>query len=438
MARLVAARVVCEVVFEGAYIGATLDHHLTREALTPLDRRFATALAYGTLTYWLPLTYELGKMSRQPLVTMSPYVQSVLALGAFQLRHAKVPPFAAINESVELAAYFAGAKVRGLVNAVLRRMTRENVHFSTKSPGLPYGWSNELFGVLRASYGAEQALAIVKHQVQFTRTTSIRLNRAKVPDELPAAALNDGVQIEPGKMVATARRLTLQGQSPVLQPGYREGLFSLQNESSQLAVQLVLQDEPQSILDLCAGNGGKTLAFAERMKAGSRIVSVELDGTKLARQADEQKRLGLNGIRRVEADATADLREQIGEAFDAVFCDVPCSGLGVVPAKPEIRLRMTYERIEALLPLQAAILTRASQYVRLGGTLFYATCTHNRQENESQVAAFLASHPDFSRSLFATALPAAIHASEQNGILNLFGYEHDVDGFFLAKMIRKA
>lgn len=431
-ARLLAARVITETVFEGAMVGEASDRHLTASALLPEARAFATFLIFGTISYWLPLTYRLEAISREPLSTMSKYVQSVLVLGAFQLEHAgSVPAYAAVDSSVRLAAYFAGAKVKPLTNALLRRLSADPPAYPRRAPGLPFGWPNELFGVLRASYGENTALAIAEHSTLVQPWTTVRLNRRAAAGELPAGSLDPAIVVKPGRFAEGARRLLLKGRSPLMERAYAEGLMSLQNDASQLAVETALRTNPGSILDICAGHGGKTAALAE--KAGPQAVTaVEIDPGKREQSEANLKRLGLWPLRQIEADATDDLAGVLGQRYDLVLCDVPCSGLGVTAKKPEIRLRMTYDRIQELLPLQAAILDRAAHYVAPGGHLFYLTCTHNRQENEAQADLFLAQHPEYRPACLQQWLPDALKDEAGGGFLNLFGHRHDVDGFFMA------
>lgn len=435
-ARLIAARAITEVVFEGAFIGEAINRHLAPSELSAEHRAFATALVFGTITYWQTLTYYLEEVSHERLDTMSKYLQAVLALGVFQLFYAdSVPAYAAVDTTVELAAYFEGKKVRPLANALLRQLTRQRPQLPKRAPGLAYGWSNELFGIVRASYGEAVAEKIAAFSTTFQKETSVRLNRKRVISELPERSLDPHIDVTAGRFVDTARRLLLKGRSPLEQAAFREGLMSLQNESSQLAVRLALQHKPESILDLCAGNGGKTAAFREGAASDVAITAVEIDPVKVERNRENLERLGLSDVRLLTGDATKTIPELAASSFDLVFCDVPCSGFGVLHKKPEIRLRMNYERIVELTLLQKAILQRAATYVRPGGHLFYVTCTHNRMENEEQIDAFLSANDSFAAEPFVS-LPSELESGTDAGRLNLFAYEHGVDGLFIQSLRR--
>lgn len=404
----------------------------------PEERAFSTWLCFGALTYWQTLVYYLNEVSHEPLQSMSKYVQSVLAIGVFQLYYAdSVPAYAAVDTSVELASYFAGIKVRALTNALLRQLERKRPPLPKRTPGLAYGWSNELFGIVRRSYGEEVALAIAEHSVTSPQETTVRLNRTRVDAELPDDSLAPEIQVTKGRFMEPARDLFLHGRSPLKQRAYTEGLMSLQNESSQLAVHLALEHKPKRVLDLCSGHGGKTAAFREWLPPDASLTALEIDPEKVLRNKENLARLGLSGTRLLVGDATATIEELEQEAFDLVFCDVPCSGLGVLHKKPEIKLRQTYERIMELVALQKQILDRAASYVATGGYLFYVTCTHNKSENEEQVERFLDSHRDFCAASFSR-LPEGIKAIEEKGHVNLFSYRDGIDGLFIQALKRES
>jgi 16S rRNA (cytosine967-C5)-methyltransferase len=243
-----------------------------------------------------------------------------------------------------------------------------------------------------------------------------------------------------------ALRLNLGGRAVYELPEFREGLFMIQDEGAMLASYLLEPEKGQNILDVCSAPGGKSCHIAELMGDKGRVLALDLYETRLELVEQNQGRLGITCIDTEAADSTK-LQEEIPQYlgfFDGVLADVPCSGLGLLLRKPDIRLTMTYEKMQELIIVQARILRQAADFVKPGGTLVYSTCTINPNENDIQADLFLADRTDFEKYPFSDILPEKIAASNPehvesaaNARLQLLPDSDGCDGFFIARFRRK-
>jgi 16S rRNA (cytosine967-C5)-methyltransferase len=446
-ARLSAARALLDIIFRGAFVGSATDWHLSDPLLDARDCAFASAVVYGTLAYYHRIVYCLETAVRRPIESLDREVVVTLASAVWQLYWSdSVPRHAAVDEAVELVRYFTGERAVAFANGVLRRLAKGEPRLPKKKQALMFGLTPELFGILKKSYGQKIAEEIGAASLLFDQSTEIRFNRLKYAGQkndgftrsISEQICSEGVKVLPGRLLPDAGRLFLSGRRLISLQSFTDGLFAVQGESSQISVLAAAVKPGQNVLEIGAGAGGKTHALAARMGNSGAILAVDSSDERLAASEAEAARLGVSIVSRLFADGTKSLPGVDPDSFDLVFLDAPCSGLGLLAKKPEIRLRMSWERIESLIALQQALLRSASSYVRPGGTLLYATCTLNKAENEEQVETFLKSSygSGFSCSSFADLLPDTVRAFEENGRLTLFPHRDGVDGFFLAKLIR--
>lgn len=401
-----------------SYSNLAIADTLKREPLRGADRAFFTALVYGTTERKLTLDYELSLYLKQPLKKLHPKVYTALLLGSFQILFMdRVPAPAAINESVKLVQANGAGFAGGLVNAVLRRVSEHGLVLPDETDTVRYKsvlWScpEYLVRLWTESYGEENADGIMKAslgapplvvRVNTTRTTA---------QDLTETLAKEGVQAVPHKLADNA--LVLSG-SPNLEalPSFRNGLFHVQDAASQVCCARVAPQPGETVFDLCAAPGGKSFTLAEIMNNTGTVRSFDLyeQRTELIRKGAEK--LGLTCIEPAVNDAEkADT--SLGKA-DRVLCDVPCSGLGVIGRKPEIRYK-TAASIDNLPPLQYLILCNSIQYLKPNGTLVYSTCSLNPAENDDVCKKFLACHEEFTQVSRETLMP----------------HKDDCDGFFIS------
>ncbi len=444
-ARLAATRVLYQVYEQGAFANLSARHLLESDELDARDRRFAAALIYETLTRTWTIDYILARISSKPLEKLDPWIRTVLRMGVWQLYWSRqIPPSAAIDEAVRIAGLKAHRGAAGFVNALLRRLSRDPVVLPGNDLPLQTGLPPELFGLLRKWYGEEAAVQIAGSN-PGNGTVTARINRLRTTVAALTAQMEAaGINCRPGLYCEEALLLTLQGHSVQTLPGWHEGYLSIQNEAAMLVGRAAGPQRRCRVVDLCAAPGGKTLHLAELSDDQAEILAVDVHSERLSLIRKEADRLGLSGIRCLAADSSTGLDQEGRPAFaqlagtaDLVLADVPCSGLGLLARKPEIRLHMTYERIQRFPPLQAAIMDVAAILLKPGGRLIYSTCTINPEENSGQAAAFLDRHPGMFEPQ-PLCLPAAVLArpdlAEQaaRGQLQLLPHLHGTDGFFIA------
>ena len=446
-ARLTAAQVLHDVLEEGAFANLSSIKKLDQAGLRALDRRFASAVIYGTLSRIYSLDFLIAKASDKPLSSLEPWVRTLLRMGAWQIIWSRsVPLAAAINETVQLAKTLTNPGAAGFVNAVLRRLGSGPMTLPANNPAVFYSLSPEIYGYLRKWYGTDEANRLaesfLRDDISVTaRTNCLKTTPAELADDLHACGINTA----PGRYCPEALSLELGGQPVRGLPAFRDGRLSIQDESAMLTAHAAAPEPGQLIIDLCAAPGGKTGHLAERSSDRARILAFDNHPERLKLVAENASRLGLGSIECRLGDATGQDADQslIGQA-DLVLADVPCSGLGLLARKPEIRLSMTHEKMIGLYPLQAAIIDYAARLVRPGGVLVYSTCTINPAENIERITAFLAQCDDqFVLEDLTPFLPGALleHpdliSSASQGWIQLLPNRHGSDGFFIARLRRK-
>ncbi|MBP8990307.1 MAG: 16S rRNA (cytosine(967)-C(5))-methyltransferase RsmB [Clostridia bacterium] len=456
-ARLAAAEVLYAVYEQGAFSNLSARSLLDQKTLDERDRRFAAALIYNTLQRTVTIDWLIEKVSHKPLESLDPWVRTVLRMGVWQLYWShSVPAHAAIDESVRLVTLRTHQGAAGYVNAILRRLDREPIAIPADNGPLQTGLPPVLYQLLKTGYDPETAEQLARQSLFAGDTLTARVNKLKTtPDQLRLILESAGVSCQPGRYCEEALLLSTHGRIVSALPGFKEGLFSIQDEAAMLVGFVA---DPQSgwlMIDLCAAPGGKTTHLSERTGGQANIMAVDVNPKRLNLVSEQSERLGLSGITCIQADSRTGLNAEgqpvlsawEGKA-DLVLADVPCSGLGLLARKPEIRLHMTAERIEAFIPLQSDLLDQAAALLKPGGRLVYSTCTLNPAENEGQRAAFLKRHGHrFFPEPFKDRLPKNLMDPERfpelceqadHGFLQLLPHRHGTDGFFIASFIRRA
>ena len=420
---------------EGAWANAVLKEYISRDRLDPRDAGLATRLVYGVLQNRNKLDFYLKQLLKGKLKDLHPVVRDILHLGLYQLYEMdKIPESAAVNESVALAKkYNKNPRAAALVNGVLRNAVRtKGALEEPRSYADKYSHPDELISLLKANLpkGMVESMLIADNAAP---QTVVQVNLLKTTlSNLVETLSAEGVAAKTHSWMENALVLSGTGSIDHL-PSFREGSFYVQDAASKLAVQCAKLPAHARVLDCCAAPGGKSFAAAIAMKGTGSITSCDIHAHKTALIENGAARLGFGNMVARQQDATVFVPEW-ENAMDAVLCDVPCSGLGIIRKKPDIRYK-NLEEMARLPQLQLAILANQSRYVKPGGTLLYSTCTVLRRENEDVVNAFLESHHDF--YLEPLELPGVFPKNE-SGMLTLIPGQFDTDGFFICRLRRKA
>lgn len=421
---------------QGAWSDGHLKHAIREQGLDRRDAALCTRLCYGVLQNKLLLDWRLGRLCSMKLDKLDIKVLCDLRVAAYQILFLdKIPPSAAVNEAVELAKrHSRNPRAAGLVNGVLRALLREETpeirgrdELDTLSIRYSHPrWLAEEFVGLLGPEGAKALLRADNEQPP----TAAQVNTLKTTPEKLAEGLREaGVEAQPHPWLPGCLLLTGTGDLERLD-AFRRGDFYVQDAASRLAVMAADPRPGSRVLDCCAAPGGKSIAAAIRMENRGEVVSCDIHPHKIKLLEAGRDRLGLT-IMAPTLQNAAQLREQWVDGFDTVLADVPCSGLGIIRKKPDIRYKDPGP-LEGLPRVQRAILDNCARYVRPGGVLVYSTCTLLRRENDEIVDGFLAGHPDFAAELFE--LP---HLGPQPGRVTFWPQIHGTDGFFTAKLRRK-
>ncbi len=423
--RKTAYSTLLDIESKKAYSNLALNHQI--RLCRPSSPAFVRELVYGVLERKLTLDYYLDQLVKQGIRSLRKQELTILRMGLYQLGCMdSVPEYAGVNESVTLAKKYCRSKA-GLVNGVLREYLnrRDQMELPDREQdelrflSVKYSYAPWIIETWLKYYNREFVEHLLEAGNQRPPMT-IRVNTLKTtPEELKSRLEEEGFQVEPGKLYAGA--LSVKGGRLLETQLYKDGLFTPQDESSMLVAEKLDPQQGDLIMDVCAAPGGKTTAIAERMGNTGKIIASDIYSRRLEQVEREAKRLGILSIVTRPWDASRVDLGHIGEA-DRVLVDAPCSGLGVVRRKPEIKYKECSNDIRELPEKQLAILKASAEYVRPGGRLVYSTCTINPQENEDVISAFLKENADFRKEESTLLLP------------NING----TDGFFICVMKRSS
>ena len=421
-----------------AWSNGVLKDYIERDKLDRRDAALATRLCYGILQHRGLLDFFLKQLLTGNIKDLHPLVRDILHMGLYQIYELdKVPDSAAVNESVTLAKKYCRwqRSAPALVNAVLRNAVRTKG--TLKIPTTledRYSHPKELISLL-GSYVGQEKLEPMLAANNDTPLTLVQVNTLRTTTEALMEELkSEDVVALPHSWMPDCLVLSNTGNLEKLK-AFKEGLFYVQDAASRLAVMCaqIPQGEDIRVLDCCAAPGGKTFAAAIAMGGKGKVRSADIHRHKTTLIQHGADRLGLHNVLVREQDATENHPTWHGK-MDVVLADVPCSGYGIIRKKPDIRYKDPKD-MERLPELQLKILCKQAQYVKPGGVVIYSTCTLVRGENECVVEAFLKHHPDF--VIEKLPLPGNFPINE-SGMLALVPGEYDTDGFFIAKLRRKA
>ena len=445
-ARAAALEILIDVLERQAYSNLSNDAILRRYRLEPRDRSFATALVYGTISRVITLDQILSGVSSMPLAKMDAPIRNILRMGAWQLMYSRsVPPRAACNESVDLAKVTGNRGAAGMVNGILRRIASNMPAIQPGDLALYYSLPAWLADSLVSWFGPDTAAKVAAAGIEAP-PLSVRSNRTRIfPSTLAEQLKDEGVLSNPGAFHPDALRLDLAGRPVTSLDAFESGLFMVQDEAAMMVASIAAPLPGQTVIDLCAAPGGKSCHLAEIMDNRGRVFACDLHASRLELIEHNARRLGLSciDIRQMDASTDAEDEKPLPEA-DLVLCDVPCSGLGLLARKPDIRLNADPNSFAQLVETQRRILRKASGMIRPGGTLVYSTCTLNPAENEWQADRFLQDMAGrFMPFGFDRLLPERLAAMDDTlvqeaagGRIQLLPGVHGCDGFFIARFRR--
>lgn len=434
-----------EVEEKGAYLNLALNRVLARHSFTPFERSLLTELVYGIIQRLETLDWAISLYSNRPLDQFTPWIRNILRMGAYQLLYLeRIPEAAAVDEAVKLAHRYGHKGVAGLVNAVLREIGRKKNELPwpsrAKEPALYLSlyYAYPLWMVQRwikniGFEAAEARCAAGNRRPPLTiRTNTLRVSR----NELQEVLQGEGTKTRECRYAPVGLYLDLADRLVALK-SFQRGLFQVQGESSMLAATLLNPQPGEAVLDLCSAPGGKTTHLAALMKNRGRIIAADLypHRLKLVQTACEHQ-----GVQIVETENIdgRSLPPQWQGFFQRVLLDAPCSGLGVIRRKGDLKWRRRPEDIASLSLLQRQLLRSAFQALDSGGVLLYSACTTEPEETTGVIDGFLAEEPLAQLAPLSPFLPQELSTDEKTtGQITLCPVQHDLDGFFLARIRKK-
>nr|WP_235941636.1 16S rRNA (cytosine(967)-C(5))-methyltransferase RsmB [Paenibacillus puerhi] len=465
-AREAALDVLTRVETDKAYSNLMLNQTLQLYKLDKPDAGLATEIAYGTVQRLNTIDYFLEPFVAKGLAKLEPWVRSLLRLSFYQMYYLdRIPEHAVVNEAVNLAKRRGHAGIAGMVNGVLRSVIRKKAELVLPQGLAPAARialeeSHPEWLVRRwiAQYGEEAAQAICRANNEAPRV-SVRANRLKnEPSQLIERLRGQGLEAE-ASLLAPSGIVIRGGGNMALTPEFTRGLFSVQDESSMLVAEWVDPQPGERILDCCAAPGGKSTHLAEKMGDRGEVVACDLHEHKRQLITDQAERLGLTSIRTLTADARKLSEHYPPASFDRILLDAPCSGLGVIRRKPDLKWSKSEIEIAEIGSIQRELLDAVAPLLKPGGVLVYSTCTVERSENEEAVRRFLRDHEDFALEAPSLSVPEAGSlppssvsgvtpagaaselsdpAGQEQAMRQIMPYEYGSDGFFIARLRKRA
>ena len=454
------ARAVClglleEILENGAYSHIALKRTLTKyQDLKKEDRAFITRVVEGTIEHLITIDYMIDCYSKTKVRKMKPAIRNILRMSVYQMKYmTQIPESAICNEAVKLAKKRGFQGLGGFVNGILRTMIREPERCALPDKkkdmiaylSVSYSMPKWIIEVLHKQYNWETVERSLEAFVQVQKT-SIRCNESKItPEQLEKKLIEEGVQVEKNQYLKGAFLISNYDHLNELD-SFKQGFFQVQDVASMLVATCAGIKKDDFIVDVCAAPGGKSLHAANllqqldstpdlKMRKGM-VISRDLTEKKVGLIKENQERLQANNMLAEVYDATVHDQKLIGQA-DVVIADLPCSGLGVIGKKPDIKYKIEPQALSDLAKLQRQILDVVTQYVKPGGTLMYSTCTMNYDENQGNME-YIVDSLGFELQSLDPYLPENLKSTQTSqGYLCLVPGTHESDGFFIARLVKK-
>lgn len=444
--REMALEILVESEKTGAYPNVLLKQMLDKfEFMEKQERAFLTRLTEGTVERRITLDYYLDQVSKTPVHKMKPVIRSLMRMAAYQIFFMdSVPDHAACSEAVKLARKKGFATLKGFVNGVLRNLIRQKenlslpeeakdpVRFLSVSDSVPE-W---LVEKIIEDRGMDAAKAMFSSMYEDVGTTTIRVNNSRISTEECAKCLEEeNVHVKKAPYVENALEISGYDSLNGLE-SFQKGYYQVQDVSSMLVGLCADPKKGDYVIDVCAAPGGKSIHAADLLEGTGHVEARDLTPYKVSLIKENIVRCGFSNLTAKCADACV-CDESARESADIVIADLPCSGLGVLKKKSDIKYRMSPQQIEELVKLQRSILKNAATYVKPGGTLIYSTCTVTKEENEQQVEWILKNLPLEPIALEGCICEELLGENRESCFLQLLPGREKTDGFFLAKFRKK-
>lgn len=418
-------------------IGNTLNKY---QYLSKQERSFITRVCEGTIEHMLYIDYVIDQFSKVKVRKMKPVIQNIMRSAVYQILFMdRVPDSAACNEAVKLAQKKGFYNLKGFVNGVLRSILRGMEHIELPDQANPteylsvkYSMPPWLVDAWLKEFGMESTEKMLKAFLEEHPTT-VRFKTNQIKSEMILESLKkQGVDVIPTKYLPYAYEIRNYDYLYGLE-AFNNGWIYVQDISSMLVAEIADPKPEQYVLDLCAAPGGKSLHVADKIGISGMVEARDLTENKVALIQENIQRMNLVNVKAIAADATV-FDPSLEEKADIVLADVPCSGMGVIGNKPDIKYNLSKEQVDELVLLQREILHNAAAYVKPGGTLIYSTCTVGKKENQENIEWFTKQYPFHLESL-DPYLPDDLQGpSTKQGFLQLLPGVHKTDGFFLARL----
>lgn len=415
-ARKIAAQILLKIENNNSYSNLTLNSYFKEIETTPQDRAFVTTLVYGVIERKITIDYILKKFIKTPIKKIQPITLANLRLALYQIMFlSKIPESAAVNEAVKIVKGSKESRNAGFVNGVLRTALRSDLSLpqgdDLHTLSVKYSCPVEIIKSFINDYGLESAKLLLDESLKAAPLI-LRVNTLKTDID----AFRDNIGVNTTEYKPSGAVILENGIDISTNPLYEDGHFFVQDAASQTVVTVLNPQPNERILDMCSAPGGKAFSSAILMENKGELIACDLYPHKAELIEKSAKRLGLSIIKTRVCDATK-FNAALGE-FDCILCDVPCSGLGIIRRKPEIKYK-DFSEFEDLPHIQFEILNNAKKYLKKGGRLLYSTCTLRKAENEAVVERFLNENSNFSLKFSHTFMP----------------FSDGTDGFFAALLV---
>ncbi|MGP4040348.1 16S rRNA (cytosine(967)-C(5))-methyltransferase RsmB [Gracilibacillus sp. D59] len=441
--RNIALDLLMRISDQGGYSHLVIDQMLKKHQLESRDGALLTEIVYGTLQRKLTLEYDLTNFIRTKK-KIDKWVKWLLYLSFYQMKYLdKVPDHAVIHQSVEIAKRKGHKGIANFVNGILRSAQRDgfpnyqNVNDPVKRVSIETSHPLWLVKRWNEQYGIEiteqMCQTNITHKKVSIRVQPLRISR----EQLLARLENSDIKASPSSF--SEQGLVIEEGNILKDETFQEALFTIQDESSMLVAELMDLNEGMTVLDACSAPGGKATHIAEKMSDNGIVYAYDLHAKKAELVRKKARDLGLKSIQSAQSDARK-LQEKHGQqSFDRILIDAPCSGLGVLRSKPDIKYNKTREDIEKLSTIQKEILHQVEPLLKNEGKLMYSTCTVDREENEEVIKDFLEKHQEYRVDLaFFDELPETLRNSTGRSEFGVQIFPQDInsDGFFMTRLVK--
>lgn len=442
--RETALEILNRVLSDKSYVNPLLKQVLDQSDLIKSDKALLTEIVYGTLRNLKSLDWIISQFSSRNIKDIPLELINALRIGAYQIIYLdKVPDHAACNETVELVKKLINQKIANFANGVLRNLCRNKEEITwperednpVKYLSVVFSHPEWLVRMWVDDFGFDETERLLKAD-NLRPVINLRVNTLKVEvDDFLKLLKKDKIDAKKGKY--TEEIVVIEEGIEIAKiPGFDEGLFIVQDESSCLAGIAVAPDTDDSVIDACAAPGGKTTHLSQLMKNQGKITAIDISKERLRLVEDNCRRLGIENVTLVEADSSL-LDGAMNEPVDKILIDAPCSGLGTLKKRPDLRWQKSEKSITEMAGLQLKMLNSLSKLVKPGGVLVYSVCTISKPETAGVIEKFLAQNDSFKPDALEDQLPVGLRKDIQHGTIQLLPHIHLTDGMFIARLVRK-